>query len=178
MVSEQKQILTREALFIRLYKTAFPGVGRFVKTYGGSLEDAKDVFQDALVIYFEKHITDDFSPRVNEQAYLHGIVRHLWYKKHHVKQLEKILPEELEHTPLPQTEVVVSERLLSFVERSGKRCMELLRSFYYEQLSMKEIAARFAFSGERSATAQKFKCLEKVRDSIHKLALSKDDFYE
>lgn len=178
MVSEQKHVLTREELFIRLYKTTFPGVGRFIKTYGGSLEDAKDVFQDALVIYFEKHVKGDFAPQVSEQAYLTGIVRHLWYKKHHCTQREKTLVEEIENTSLPESEPIVSERILSFVERSGKKCMELLRSFYYDQLSMKEIAARFAFSGERSATTQKFKCLEKVRNSIHKLSLNKDDFYE
>lgn len=178
MVLEQTHILTREKLFIRLYKTSFPGVARFVKTYGGSPEDAKDVFQDALVIYFEKHAKNDFSPQVNEQAYVHGIVRHLWYKKHRHDKPVKTLSAEIENTPFQETDPVVSERLLSFVERSGKKCMELLRSFYYDQLSMKEVATKFGFSGERSATAQKFKCLEKVRNSIHKLSLNKDDFYE
>lgn len=178
MVLEQTTILTREELFIRLYKTSFPGVARFVKTYGGSLEDAKDVFQDALVIYFEKHMKGVFSPQVSEQAYLHGIARHLWYKKHHTDKPEKTLSAEMENTLFQDPEPVVSDRLLAFVERSGKKCMELLRSFYYDQLSMKEIATRFGFSGERSATAQKFKCLEKVRNSIHKVSLNKNDFYE
>lgn len=178
MVLEQTTIVTREELFIRLYKTAFPGVARFIKTYGGSVEDAKDVFQDALVIYFEKHVKNDFSPQVNEKAYVNGIVRHLWYKKHHKDKPVNTLSAEIENTLLPESEPVVSERLLAFVERSGKKCMELLKSFYYDQLSMKEISTRFGFSGERSATAQKFKCLEKVRNSIHKLSLNKDDFYE
>jgi hypothetical protein len=56
--------------------------------------------------------------------------------------------------------------------------MELLKSFYYDGLPMKEIAVNFKFSGERSATAQKFKCLEKVREAVKKQSLQKTDFYE
>jgi hypothetical protein len=43
---------------------------------------------------------------------------------------------------------------------------------------MIDIAGRFGFSGERSATVQKFKCLEKVRDTIKSKSLSYEDFVE
>lgn len=177
MVEELTQISTREELFIRLYQNVFPAVASFVKKHGGQLEDAKDVFQDALVIYFEKHVQSDFSPQVTEQAYLTGIVRHLWYKKHRKNEREKDLVEE-SGALFSGEDPIVSKRLFAFVERSGKKCMELLSAFYYDKLSMQELAVRFGFSGERSATAQKFKCLEKVRESVRQHALTKDDFYE
>jgi predicted DNA-binding protein YlxM (UPF0122 family) len=68
------------------------------------------------------------------------------------------------------------DRLLHFLERSGKQCMELLTAFYYDKLSMQRIAARFGFSGERSATVQKYKCLEKVRTAVHQKNMQYDDF--
>jgi predicted DNA-binding protein YlxM (UPF0122 family) len=44
--------------------------------------------------------------------------------------------------------------------------MELLKAFYYDHCSMQEVADRFGFNGRRSATVQKYKCLEKVREEI------------
>jgi len=54
----------------------------------------------------------------------------------------------------------------------------LLRAFYYDKLSMSKIANRFGFSSERSATVQKYKCLEKVRDLVKEKSLSYEDFLE
>jgi DNA-directed RNA polymerase specialized sigma24 family protein len=170
-------IETRQELFITLYQKIFPKVAVFVKQLGGNLDDAKDIFQDALVVYYEKTRNADFELQTNEEAYLTGICKFLWYKKH---KLKNRLPE----TTIPaglyleeETEPTVSEKLLQFVERAGKKCMELLRAFYYDKKSMQEIADQFEFSGERSATVQKYKCLEKVRNSIKEKSLTREDFY-
>jgi hypothetical protein len=43
-------------------------------------------------------------------------------------------------------------------------------------LPLNEIADAYGYSGVRSATVQKFKCLEKVRETIKQKALTYDDF--
>jgi DNA-directed RNA polymerase specialized sigma24 family protein len=48
---------------------------------GGSFDEAKDIFQDALVIYYEKSIASAISINSNEKAYLLGISKHLWLRK-------------------------------------------------------------------------------------------------
>lgn len=176
MITEQIKPATRESQFIRLYETAFPAVAIFVRKMNGSLEEAKDVFQDALVIYYEKKMTGDFLPEVDESHYVKGISRHLWYKKFNAAKTTQTLNTTFEVAA--QEEPKVSENILRYVELSGKKCLELLKSFYYDKLSMKELSAQFGFSGERSATAQKYKCLEKVRSAIKERSLSKEDFYD
>ncbi len=169
---------TRVEQFEQLYLSAFPSVCRFVKTMGGTLDDARDVFQDGLVVLYEKNRSDKQAILVNEKAYLLGICKHLWYQKH--RQQRKLV--SIENFPEAEISIngqtTVSSALLHYLERSGKKCMELLKAFYYDNLSMKELATRFGFSGERSATAQKYKCLEKVRNSIKEQSLKKEDFYE
>lgn len=177
VIKEKEQRLTREAVIMELYKTAFPEVAAFVHKMGGSLAEAKDIFQDALVVYYEKKLEADFAPKHGHSAYLKGIAKHLWYKNFRKAKLS----EPLTHETLRLTEEAegaVSSKLLQFLELSGQRCLEVLSAFYFEQLSMKAVAQRFGFSGERSATAQKFKCLEKVRGAIRERTLSKADFYE
>lgn len=169
---------TRTEQFERFYLEAFPSACRFVKTMGGSLEDARDIFQDGLVLFYEKQIASGKHPIDNEKAYLLGICKYLWYQKHR-EQTKLVSMETLHEFEISSTkEAKVSDALLNFLEKSGKKCMELLKAFYYDRLPMKDLAKQFGFSGERSATAQKYKCLEKVRDSIKERALRKEDFYE
>ena len=53
MHSSQNQ-QQREALFTRLYLEVFPSVSSFISKRGGDLEQARDLFQEALVIYYEQ----------------------------------------------------------------------------------------------------------------------------
>lgn len=167
---------TRQELFIRLYQSAFPGAASFIRKMGGNFDEARDIFQDALLIYYEKTRGQKPDPEHNENAYLVGICKHLWYRKHRDEKAGIPLDENLDLAEDEEPEV--SGRLMHFVERSGKKCLELLKAFYYDKLNMKELAETFGFSGERSATVQKHKCLEKVRNEIQQRSLSKEDFYE
>ncbi len=164
---------TREEFFISLYKKAFPAVAKYVSRMGGSFDEAKDVFQDALVVYYEKAVA---AKPANDIAWLVGIAKHLWLRRHR---------GESQNIPLDNIELSIDEeetpsenRLMHFLETAGKKCMELLRGFYYDQLPLTEIAEQFGYSGVRSATVQKYKCLEKVRETIKEKALTYDDFME
>lgn len=157
-----------------LYEETFPAVAAFVAKMAGSAEDAKDIFHDALVIFLEKNISPD-----NPGAYILGIAKHLWIRrynrdKHRVSldDVEKniTLPEE-ESLPLPQ-------RVLRLIEISGKTCLDLLQAFYYEKLSPESIARNFKYSTAHSATVQKFKCLEKLRNTVKQKSLGYEDFVE
>jgi hypothetical protein len=56
--------------------------------------------------------------------------------------------------------------------------MQLLSAFYYEKLDMETLAEQFGFSGPRSATVQKFKCLEKVKETVKEKSLRYEDIIE
>ena len=168
---------TREDWLTRLYLTAFPTVARHIARQGGSLEEAKDVFQDALVIYYEKISAGNLQLTHSEQAYLLGIAKHLWYHQQQKRKgqvsgdILSFMDVVEEEPPQPST-----NRLLRYLETAGQKCMEMLQAFYYDKQNMKEIAERFGLSGERSATVQKHKCLEKVRNKVKEKALTYEDF--
>ena len=70
----------KTAISEELYESAFPVVGAWVRKMNGSLEDAKDVFHDALVLYQEKK-NRGITINVNPEAYILGIAKHLWLRK-------------------------------------------------------------------------------------------------
>jgi RNA polymerase sigma factor (sigma-70 family) len=168
--------VNREQLLMELYKSAFPQVAKYVARMGGSVDDAKDVFQDALVIYYEKAIAGNLVA-ADGKAYLLGIAKHMWFKK--FNEQSNTLPLNDAWDQADDAEQHISNnKVLQFLETAGKRCMELLSAFYYHKLPMKDVAKQFGYAGERSVTVQKYKCLEKVRDTVKERSLTYADFIE
>ncbi len=165
----------REELFINLYKKVFPPVARYVSKMGGSFDEARDVFQDALVVYYEKVVVGQVSP-ANEMAYLAGIAKNLWLKRYREGSLN--MPLDNFDVSIEEDDQPSENRLMHFLSTAGKKCMDLLRGFYYDGLQLDEMATLFGFSGIRSATVQKYKCLEKVRETVKKESLTYEDFLD
>lgn len=166
----------RKVLFMHLYQQAFPLVAKYVRNKGGSFEEAKDIFQDALVLYYEKLVTSHVTLQYSERSYILGIAKHLWAKKNKEHNNHIALDDSLTGIAMEDPGTAVPDKLLDLLQHSGRRCMELLRAFYYDKLSMTKIAKQFGFGSERSATVQKYKCLEKVRDIVKEKSLSYEDF--
>src|SRR5206468_3897790 len=120
----------REKLFIALYKSTFPIVARYVSKMGGSFDEAKDIFQDALIIYYEKAIAGCADIKTSEKAYLSGIAKHLWLKKFS-DNTHKVPIEGFDIATDEKYEQISDSKILNFLQTAGKKCMELLRSFYY-----------------------------------------------
>ena len=170
----------REQLFISLYKKAFPAVAKYVSNKGGSFDDAKDIFQDALMIYYEKAVNAAVQLQQNEQAYLMGIAKHLWLTKFREDVNRTPLDTNREaHDLLTDDELQPSQaKLMYYLETAGHRCMEILRAFYYDKLAVDKIAGLFGYTSTRSATVQKYKCMEKVRETVKQKSLNYADFIE
>lgn len=179
-ICETKPI-DREKVLIEIYKTAFPLVAKYIRRMGGSLEEAKDVFQDAMVVYYEKNPDVLMSVERSHQAYILGIAQNLWFRKFNNKKRHVPLKESMNFLNQENGEGFISGKehsLIQYLEKAGKKCMDLLHAFYYEKKKLDSIAESFGYSGTRSATVQKYKCLEKVRDVIKSKSLNYENFAE
>lgn len=176
LVIEEKPVQSRESIIRECYQDVFPISAAYVHKRGGNLEEAKEVFQESLVVYFEKLVDSEFEPEQNHQAYLMGIFKKQWLKyKARIQSTtdlgEQDFIEEKESK-------VLHMKLLRFLQQSGQRCMDLLQAFYYEKIPMKQLADRFGYGSVRSVTVQKYKCLEKVRSEVKQKSLQYEDFFE
>lgn len=167
----------REALLTELYKSMFPVVAKYVAKMGGSFDDAKDVFHDALVVYYEKVVAGGLSV-ANDKAYITGIAKHLWFKKFNQDISNRSIDDINFDIADEPAEHPSGNKILHYLQTAGKRCMDLLSAFYYDKLAMREVADKFGYAGERSVTVQKYKCLEKVRETVKEQALEYADFIE
>lgn len=169
-----------DAFIETLYEAAFPGVARFVKKMGGDFEDAKDIFHDALVIFQERQNQADFRLQQSPNAYLLGIAKHLWLRKHHRQRKWVSLTNAEKEISLPDDYFpnLQTQRLLQFLEKAGQKCLDLLHAFYYQKTPLKELSSQLGYANEHSLSVQKYKCLEKIRHSIQQKSLRYEDFHE
>ncbi|MEO6524188.1 MAG: sigma-70 family RNA polymerase sigma factor [Mucilaginibacter sp.] len=169
---------SREELFTTLYQKAFPIVAKYVAKMGGSFDQAKDIFQDALVIYYEKVLSNSVTLQSSDKAYILGIAKHLWLKTY--RDNAGNIPLDVANVDQPQEEQhqYASNKLMHYLETTGQKCMEVLKAFYYDKLPLTQITQLFGYSGTHSATVQKYKCLEKVRDTVKQKSLHYEDFLE
>ncbi len=172
--------VSRDANIEQLYEQVFPIVAKFVSNAGGSFDDAKDVFHDALIIFLEKKTEDVEQVIKSDKAYILGIAKHLWIKKYKFDAVTVPLNGMEMGITLPDDFMpsATDKRLLNFLKIAGKRCMDLLRAFYFQQSSITEMATELGYSNEHSVSVQKYKCLEKVRTTVKQKSLTYDDLAE
>lgn len=170
----------REVFFEMLYENAFPIFAGFAARVHGSFEDARDVFHDALVIFYEKCGDPGFSIRSTPEAYVIGIAKHLWIQKfRHDRHLVNLDGREAEvSVPADYFPSADETSLLAFLEQTGKRCLDLLRKFYFEKTSLRNIAETLGYSSEHSASVQKHKCIAKIRTAIEEKSMKYEDFID
>ncbi len=159
----------------QIYRQQMKVVRSWIVQSGGSENDASDVFQEAMVILYEKAQQEDFRLTCKIGTYLFAICKHLWYKRlqHKQKQLG-ILPDNVGNDG--QDDWAYEDDLKTHLEREehynqlnnalaqlGEPCSSLLRAFYHKGKTMQEIAAAFGYTNPDNAKTQKYKCLNRLR---------------
>ncbi len=179
-LSSKKSTGSTEDELGRLYEQAFPAVAKFVSRMGGSLEQAKDIFHDALIIYLEGATQNNRTIHTTKEAYILGISKHLWIRKYQRDRRNVPMSDSENGIAVPDDfyPTIQAKRLLRVLELSGKKCMDLLRAFYYQRLPLKKLVSALGYANEHSASVQKYKCLEKIRNTVKEKSLTYEDFTE
>lgn len=155
----------------QIYKECYPMTENLVLKNSGNMADAKDIFQEAMVVFYYKVKEDDFQLSSKISTYIYSISKNQWYKKIRAnkKKIEVEMPEYLEVES--NLKIVPSQKeynesqiaLAELLQKSGEKCVKLLRAFYIENLSMLKIAKILDYSSEQVAKNKKARCLKKIR---------------
>jgi RNA polymerase sigma factor (sigma-70 family) len=159
--------------FSALYRY-FPVVRKMIRANGGRSEDAEDIYQEALVVFYRKAADPAFKLSSSINTYLYGICRFMWMEQFRKQQkqgfveFEKELPEEtmIEADLEKEEQYKLAE---SVIHQLGERCRELLIRFYFHSKKLKDIAADMGYNSENTAKNQKYKCLEVAKNKLKAL---------
>ncbi len=140
-----------------------------VLKFGGTKDDAKDVFQEALLILCKKVKDTSFQLTAKLDTFLYGICLNVWREE--LKQkgksnfeipTEYLIADETDWEALFEKESKL-KKVEEMLYQLGNPCLELLKLFYYQSMRVKEIAKKMGYKSENSVKVQKYKCIERAK---------------
>jgi RNA polymerase sigma factor (sigma-70 family) len=153
-----------------IYRENYNMVQSLIINNSGSTDDAKDIFQEAMIVLYEKVRSGTFELNCLIKTYVYSVSRRLWLKR--LQQMNRYVPavENLQDTVPVEEEVEENERINSefqamekAISSLGEPCKSLLEAYYLEKKSMQEIALFFGYTNAENAKNQKYKCLVRLK---------------
>lgn len=158
----------RPEAFTFLYKKYFRMAEWYVTHNSGNRADAEDIFQDALVIFYEKTLDTEFALNCAVKTYIYAVVRNLWLKKIRDQKIklketnfeEVVVIEEDLSKDLNEEKFVQIEKAIKLL---GEKCQALLTQFYFYKKKMTLIAEELGYTNAANAKNQKYKCMQQLK---------------
>ena len=153
-----------------IYRLNYTMIQTFVLNNNGSVDDARDIFQEAMIVLYEKSKSGSFELTSQLKTYLYSVCRRLWLKR--LQQQQKFIPElnnleetipveeDLDHHDQRNGELQMMEKAMMSL---GEPCKSLLEAYYLQKKNMTEIAGNFGYTNADNAKNQKYKCLMRLK---------------
>jgi len=153
-----------------IYRDNYNMVQSLVINNNGSADDAKDVFQEAMIVLYENVRSGTFELNCQIKTYVYSVARRLWLKRLQqlsrysppVESLEQVVPveDEIEEHEKRNSEFEMMDKAISSL---GEPCKSLLEAYYLQKQNMQVIAANFGYTNADNAKNQKYKCLMRLK---------------
>lgn len=154
----------------RIYREHYSMVKSLVINNNGSSDDAADIFQETMIVLFEKAKSGEFELHCQLKTFIYSVSRRLWLKKlqqsnRFISQndmLEESIPvdDDVEHHEKKQNDFNLMEAVMAKV---GEPCKSLLEAYYIQKKPMQQIASDFGYTNADNAKTQKYKCLVRLK---------------
>lgn len=156
-----------------LYEYELPKVKNLIIQNSGSIDNAKDIFQDAIVILLEKINSNSLNLNSSIKNYLYSICKYRWLyqlrQNKKEKQMIKLFDEwdyETDISICDYNAPDIFEDISAEINNLGDSCQRLLECYYFKFMSWDEIASTLGYSNAASARNQKYKCLARIRSTL------------
>jgi len=154
----------------QIYRDNYPVIQSLIINNNGSVDDAADIFQESMIVLFEKAKSPGFELNCLIKTYLYSVARRLWLKK--LQQMQRFgrttdasmemvaVEEDLEIHEKKQLEFNVMDAAMAKI---GEPCKSLLEAYYIQKKPMQQIAQEFGYTNSDNAKTQKYKCLVRLK---------------
>jgi len=177
----EKEIFERicrgdEKTLAYIYEKNYRMMTKMVINNSGTEEEARDIYQEALIVFWQKSISGKLELTAKISTYLYSICQNLWRKE--LERKKRFSSEEKDGVVSIDTDSKEKERIIAeCIDQLGETCKKVLMYYYFEEMSMKEIAEKLGFSNTDTAKTKKYKCKQKL-DELIKAQYSEHDFLD
>ncbi len=154
-----------------IYKDNYATIQAFILNNNGGADDARDIFQEAMIVLYKKAQSAEFELSSQLKTYIYSVCRRLWLK--HLNQMHRYSnggTDNLEETLAVEEDLERHEKknadfaqMETAMAKIGEPCKSLLEAYYIQKKHMQEIAADFGYTNADNAKTQKYKCLMRLK---------------
>jgi RNA polymerase sigma factor (sigma-70 family) len=164
-----------EFVLRKVYKEHYPLIKKMVLANNGDEDDARDIYQEAFIVFYENMRLEDFVLTCSIGTYLYSVARNLWYKKlrSYGKGNTRITEEnENEFADVDDSlnfHSQMEKNILHIevaLENLGEPCKTILTDYYFRKLSMQDIAEKMNYTNADNAKNQKYKCFNRLKKRV------------
>ncbi|MCX6256501.1 MAG: sigma-70 family RNA polymerase sigma factor [Bacteroidia bacterium] len=159
-------------VLVYVYENYFLQIKNYILKNCGDEDDARDIFQEALIVIFKKVNKDVLVLTCSFQAYLFSVSRLLWLKQlenRRIKTEEKLGDQSLVELADDLNEISRENEKYDLYrfhfERLSIECKEILTMFL-EKVPLKTIADQLGLKTEKYTKKRKYQCKEKLIENI------------
>lgn len=157
--------------FLYLYKEYQGKILNMVQRNNGNAEDALDIFQEGVIALWTNIQNGKFQLKESARisTYLYALCRNIWISR--LRKNKGVHAVDLDSAPQLGVEAEIHELEESYDEvreleeqfrKLSEGCRKILKLFYYQKASMKEIASTLEIT-ERTAKNNKYRCMQNLR---------------
>lgn len=155
-----------------LYNHTLKKVKSYILNNSGSLDDANDIFQDAVIIFFKSVLENKFESNASVDAYIFTISKNLWINT--AKRKRKLVHVDIEDQHIStnsdsQLDTIISKEKRTAIDvaynKLDEGCRKMLGLIAYEKLSMKELKEKMELTSENAAKTMHYRC----KQAFHKI---------
>ena len=153
----------------------------FMKSKYRDHHEIQDIFQDAVLVLYEKVQDSEFRLTCSIQTYLNSICRNqilvrLQKSGRFVQKSEDGAEDYIENISdwfedpdgVNQERVKTIQDVLLLMKSNSSKCYDMLVRFWYRKQTMSKIAEDLGFTNDDSAKSQKAKCQRKLKLEVFK----------
>lgn len=154
-----------------VYTNYYQAISQLVKTKKGTDEDTHDVFQEGLVLIFQKAQNPDFNLTSSFFTYFYAVCRNIWYNKLRKKKAPMVTLDNKMLLMLKESpDLVPEEQERYFLYRKmflklGEDCQKVL-DLFFQKISMEEIGNQMGYGSISYTKKRKFMCKKKLVELI------------
>ncbi|MDM8240855.1 sigma-70 family RNA polymerase sigma factor [Phocaeicola barnesiae] len=154
-------------------------IGYIRKRYQLEEEVASDIYHDSFLLMMDNIRTGKYQQQdASLLTYLLGIGKHLVLKRFQKEDKLPLVAEWVSEL-LPDTDwKYAQEEAYRLVSEDDSVCNRILRFFYWDRLSMAEIAERLEYQSAEVAKSKKNSCLRRFSFELKRRLEGKDIFYK
>jgi RNA polymerase sigma factor (sigma-70 family) len=156
-----------------IYRSNYSAVEAMILKNSGTKDDAKDVFQDAMIVLYKNVRKIDFELTSSIKTYLYSVSWRMWMQRiKKVKKMDQVLlsyDEQVEPVefdfPLEKPDNQL-QSVIEILEKVGKNCLEILKRYYFNKEDFEVIAESLGYASGQVVREQKYRCIKRVREKM------------